>query len=164
MASQSSHEACTAPLAPSPDGESTAGHHPDISPDPNVDSGEALEKQWDHPMCPDPGSQDNPTTQGPNPEMANEEENNAVLGLSLPRKLWMIEEDAAFTSVCWNDEGGTVVIEEDLFQMEVLQCRGTNQIFERDSIKSFIRELNLYGFSKIHPLGRSAGKKKMMVM
>ncbi|CAI9181345.1 unnamed protein product, partial [Rangifer tarandus platyrhynchus] len=31
------------------------------------------------------------------------------------------------------------------------------------SIKSFIRELNLYGFRKIRPSGRSAGRKKMMI-
>ena len=55
----------------------------------------------------------------------------------------MIMEDAAFTSVHWNKKGDTVVIEADLFQKEVLQHRGTNRIFETDSIKSFIRELNL---------------------
>ena len=48
-----------------------------------------------------------------------------------------------FTSVHWNDEGDMVVIEADLFHTEVLQCRGADQIFETDSIKSFICELNL---------------------
>ena len=47
--------------------------------------------------------------------------------------------------------------------MEVLQCIGANRTFETDSIKSFIGELILYRFSKIHPSGCSAGKK-MMVM
>ena len=65
--------------------------------------------------------------QRPNPEMTKEEENNAILGLSFPRKLWRIVEDAAFTSVHWNDEGDTVVIEADLVQIEVLQRRGTRQ-------------------------------------
>ena len=95
--------------------------------------------------------------------MANKEENNSVLGLSFPRKLWRIVEDVAFTSVRWNDEGDMVVIEADLFQTEVLQRTGADQIFETESIKSFIRELNLYGFSKIRPSCHSAGKK-MMVM
>ena len=72
-------------------------------------------------------------------------------------------EDAAFNSVRWNDEGDMVVIEADLFQTEVLQCTGADQIFETETIKSFIRELNLYGFSKIRPSCHSAGKK-MMVM
>ncbi|KAB0340666.1 hypothetical protein FD754_022934, partial [Muntiacus muntjak] len=108
------------------------------SPDPNIDSGEALEKQREQPVGSDPGSQDNPPPQGLNPVRASEEENNA---------------DADFISVHWNDEGDTVV----------LQCIGANRTFETDSIQSFIRELILYGFSKIHPLGCSAGKKKMMI-
>ena len=45
-----------------------------------------------------------PTPQGPNPATANEEGNSAVLRLSVPRKLWIILEDAAFTSVHQNDE------------------------------------------------------------
>ena len=60
-------------------------------------------------------SQDNPPPQGPNPVRANEEENNAVLRLSFPRKLWMMVEDADFISVHWDDEGDTVVIRADLF-------------------------------------------------
>ncbi|XP_040121475.1 heat shock transcription factor, X-linked member 3-like [Oryx dammah] len=162
MASQSSHEAQAALLILSADGEPAAGDTCDSSPDPNLDSAEALEKQGDQPKSPDPGLHDNPPPQGLNPEIANEEENNAVLRLSFPMKLWRIVEDSAFTSVHWNDEGDTVVIEADLFQMEVLQRRGTDQIFETDSIKSFIRELNLYGFRKICPSSHSAGKKLMI--
>ena len=134
-----------------------------VSPDPNVDSGEALEKQGDQPKSPDPGLHDNLPPQGLKPEMASKEENTTFLGLSFPRKLWRIVEDEAFTSVRWNDEGDMVVIEADLFQTEVLQRRGADQIFEMDSIKSFIREMNLYGFSKISSSDHSAGKK-MMVM
>ncbi|CAI9181291.1 unnamed protein product [Rangifer tarandus platyrhynchus] len=162
MASQSSHESHTALLAPLTYGEPTTGGPCDSSSDPNVDSGEALEKQGDQPESPDPGLHDNLPPQGPKPEMANKEENSAVLGLSFPRKLWRIVEDAAFTSVRWNDEGDMVVIEADLFQTEVLQRRGADQIFETESIKSFIRELNLYGFSKIRPSCHSAGKKTMI--
>ena len=43
----------------------------------------------------------------------------------------MIMENAAFTSVHWNDEGDMVVIEADLFQVEVFQRRGTDRIFDR---------------------------------
>ena len=74
----------------------------------------------------------------------------------------MIVEDAAFTSVCWINKGDMVVIEADLFQTEVLQGRGMDRIFETDSIKTFIHEPNLYGFSKIHPLGLSVGKRMMV--
>ena len=55
-----------------------------------------------------------------------------------------------------------MVIEADLFQMEVLQRRGTDQVFETHSIKSFIRELNQYGFSKVRPSSHTAGKKLMV--
>ena len=121
-----------------------------------------MEKQGDQPKSPDPGLHDNPHQQRPNPEMAKEEENNGILGLSFPRKLWRIVEDAAFTSVHWNDEGDSVVIEADIFQVEVFQHRGTDQIFETDSIKSFIRELNQYGFRKVRPSSHTAGKKLMV--
>ncbi|KAB0354001.1 heat shock transcription factor, X-linked member 3-like [Muntiacus reevesi] len=162
MASQSFHEAQAALLAPSTDGEPSAGDPRDSSPDPNAHSGEALEKQGDQPESPDPGLHDNLPLQGPNPEMVNEDENNASFGLSFPRKLWRIVEDATFTSVHWNDKGDMVVIEADLFQMEVLQRRGVDQICETDSIKSFIRELNLYGFRKIRPSDCSAGRMMMI--
>ncbi|XP_060993705.1 heat shock transcription factor, X-linked member 3-like [Dama dama] len=128
-----------------------------------MDSREALEKQGDQPESPDPGSQVYLTPQGPNTEMVNKEDNNTILRLSFPRKLWMIMEDAAFTSVHCSDKGDTVVIEANLFQTAVLQLRGADQIFKTDSIKSFIREMNLYGFSKICPSRCSAGKKKLMI-
>ncbi|KAM9669229.1 heat shock transcription factor, X-linked member 3-like [Dama dama] len=163
MASQSSQEEWAALLAPSTDREPTAGDPHDYSPVPNVDSREALEKQGDQPESPDPGSRVYLTPQGPNPEMVNKEDNNTILGLSFPRKLWMIIEDAAFTSVHCSDKGDTVVIEANLFQTAVLQLRGADQIFKTDSIKSFIREMNLYGFSKICPSRCSAGKKKLMI-
>ncbi|KAI4554559.1 hypothetical protein MJG53_019858 [Ovis ammon polii x Ovis aries] len=75
----------------------------------------------------------------------------------------MIVEDAAFTSVHWNNKADTVVIKADLFQTEGLQGRSVDSIFETDSIQSFICELNLYEFSKIHPSGSSVGKKRMMI-
>ena len=55
------------------------------------------------------------------------------LGLSFPRKLWMILEDAAFTSVHRNDEADMGVIEADLFQTEDLQHRGMDRIFKTAS-------------------------------
>ena len=73
-------------------------------------------------------------------------------------------ENAAFTSVHWNDEGDTVVIKADLFQTEVFQHRGADRILETDSIKTFNCKLTLDGFRKICPSGHSVGKKRMMVM
>lgn len=114
----------------------------------------------------DPGPRENPTPQNPNGSPANVEGNSPLLGLPFPRKLWMIVEDDTFTSVSWNDAGDTVVIREDLFQTEVLSQRGARQIFETDSLKSFIRLLNVHGFSKIRPRGPSAyrsGKSRITV-
>ena len=98
-------------------------------------------KQGDQTESPNPGSQDNLTPQGPNPETANEEENNAFLRLSFPRKLWMIMENAAFTPVHWNDEGDTVVIKADLFQTVVFQHRGADRIFVTESWKTVFHKL-----------------------
>ncbi|KAB0344186.1 hypothetical protein FD754_021112, partial [Muntiacus muntjak] len=106
MDNQSSNEACAAPLAPSTEGEPA----------------EALETWWDQSKSPDLGSQSNLEQCRP--------------WAVLPQKLWMSLEDAAFTSVHWNDEGDMVVIEADLFQME---------------------------FSKIHHSGRSVRKKRMTI-
>ncbi|XP_058515163.1 heat shock transcription factor, X-linked member 4 [Ochotona princeps] len=79
------------------------------------------------------------------------------LGLSFPRKLWIVVEDPAFESVCWNKDGDAVVIEDDLFQREVLLQEEEDRIFETDSLKAFIRQLSLYGFSKIRPRNTAHG-------
>ncbi|XP_061034223.1 heat shock transcription factor, X-linked member 3 [Eubalaena glacialis] len=159
MASQSSDELCTATLAPSADAEPATWVPSRASLDTNVDSRESSEKQGDQAESPDPGSQDNPPPQGPNNGVANE----SILELSFPRKLWRMVEDPAFTSVCWNDEGDTVIIEQDLFRREVLRCRGADRIFNTDSLNTFIRQLNLYAFSKIRLTSRPPGKKRLMI-
>lgn len=71
-----------------------------------------------------------------------------ILNFSFPRRLWMVVEDEAFPCIHWNDEGDTVVIEEDEFQREVLQRGEEGKVFETDSIKTFIRLLNMHGFRK----------------
>ncbi|XP_071462203.1 heat shock transcription factor, X-linked member 3-like [Marmota flaviventris] len=166
--------------------------HP--SPDPKVDSGQGLDGYDDQALSQDPGSQESQPLEEPSqppegrsqppegrsqppeepsqspeepsrPETSEEGTEN-LLGLSFPRKLWAIVEDDTFKSVCWGGEGDIVVIEADLFQREVLGRRGAERIFETDSLKNFIRQLNLYGFSKIRPKDASAysqGKKRMMI-
>ncbi|XP_025841641.1 heat shock transcription factor, X-linked member 4 [Vulpes vulpes] len=164
MASQGTDKMYEVKLAPPGDGEPATGIPSDSPPDPNVDSGEIFEKNEDEAVNRDPGPQDNPQPQAQEHGAANVEEN--ILGLSFPRKLWRIVEDDAFASVRWNEDGDAVVIDEDLFQREVLHRRGAERIFETDSLKSFIRLMNLYGFSKIrasNPSGHSPGNKKMMI-
>ncbi|XP_044619843.2 heat shock transcription factor, X-linked member 3-like [Equus asinus] len=166
MASQGTDQTDEVKQAPSGDGEPATGVPTNSSLDPNLDSREILETHSDQAMSQDPGPQDNLRPQDPNQGIVHVEENHHLLGLSFPRKLWMVAEDDAFTSVRWNDEGDTVIIEEDLFQREILQRRGPGRIFETDSLKSFIRQLNLYGFSKIRPNDpsvHSPGNKRMMM-
>lgn len=104
------------------------------SQDPNGDSREIQGTHGEKATSSRPGLQDNPQPQGPNQHAASVEGNRAMLGLPFPRKLSMIGEDDTFSSVCWND-GDTVIIEEDLFQREVLSQKGTDRIFETDSLK-----------------------------
>ncbi|XP_074057587.1 uncharacterized protein LOC141498369 [Macrotis lagotis] len=77
-------------------------------------------------------------------------EDNDFLSLTFPRKLWKLVESSQFRSIHWNENGNYVVIHDTLFREEVLGKRGSCRIFETDSIKSFIRQLNLYGFVKLH--------------
>lgn len=166
MASLSTYETDEAKLAPSGEGGPAVGVPSDSSPDPNVDSREIQGTHGEKAMSQGPGPQDNPQPQDPNQGAASVEGDRAILGLPFPRKLWMIVEDDTFPSVRWNDDGDTVIIEEDLFQREVLSRKGAEPIFETDSLKTFIRLMNLYGFSKIRPNEPSVyspGNKRMMV-
>uniref|UniRef100_A0A4W2BNJ9 HSF-type DNA-binding domain-containing protein n=1 Tax=Bos indicus x Bos taurus TaxID=30522 RepID=A0A4W2BNJ9_BOBOX len=61
------------------------------------------------------------------------------LSLTFPQKLWNIVESDQFESIWW-DERGTC--------SEVLERKAPFRIFETKSMKSLIRQLNLYGFSK----------------
>ncbi|XP_059832612.1 heat shock transcription factor, Y-linked-like [Hypanus sabinus] len=72
-----------------------------------------------------------------------------LMSLTFPKKLWKIVESDQFASIRWDDGGNCVVIDEESFKKEVLERRGPARIFETDCMKSFIRQLNLYGFSKI---------------
>ncbi|XP_004417544.1 PREDICTED: uncharacterized protein LOC101386959 [Odobenus rosmarus divergens] len=163
MASQSTDEICPVKLAPPGDGESAPAVPSTSSLGPNLDSREIFEKQEDPAVSRDPDPQDNTQPEAPNLGAANVGQN--ILGLSFPRKLWSTVEDNAFTSVRWDDDGDTVIIDEDLFQREVLHRRGPERIFETDSLKGFIRLINLYGFSKIRPDSpsvRAPGNERMM--
>ncbi|KAK1346516.1 hypothetical protein QTO34_000372 [Cnephaeus nilssonii] len=165
MASQSNHEIHEAKLAPSEDGQPPIMVQYDTSPDPHVGPREALERHGGQEESQDPSPQDTPQPQDPNQSAANVEGNNILHGPSFPRKLWRIVEDDAFMSVHWNDDGDTVIIEENLFQREILCRRGEEQIFESNSLKSFIYLLNLHGFIKIRPGDSSvcSAENKIMI-
>ncbi|XP_066106590.1 heat shock transcription factor, X-linked member 3-like [Saccopteryx bilineata] len=116
MASLSNNEVDEAKLALSKGGEPPIMAQFDTSLDPDVDPRETLERHGDHAWGQDPRSQDNLQPKDPNLGAANMEGNNVLCELSFPRKAGRIVEDNAFTLVCWNDDGGTLIIDKDLFQ------------------------------------------------
>ncbi|XP_016076439.1 PREDICTED: heat shock transcription factor, Y-linked-like [Miniopterus natalensis] len=77
------------------------------------------------------------------------DEDNDFLSMTFPRKLWKIVESDQFKSIWWDENGTSIVINEDLFKKEVLERKAPFRIFETESMKSLVRQLNLYGFSKM---------------
>lgn len=76
-----------------------------------------------------------------------EQNNHHVLGF--PSKLWQIVESPEFKSIWWDEGGTSFVIDVEQFQTEVLEMKGHFRIFETCNMKSFVRQLNLYGFRKM---------------
>ncbi|NXO80235.1 HSFY1 protein, partial [Sitta europaea] len=70
------------------------------------------------------------------------------LPLCFPEKLWEMLESGQFQSIWWTEGGKCVAINKDLFEVEVLGREG-QQVFHTQKIKSFTRQLNLYGFAKV---------------
>ncbi|XP_039722990.1 heat shock transcription factor, Y-linked-like [Pteropus medius] len=77
------------------------------------------------------------------------DEDNDFRSMTFPRKLWKIVESDQFQSICWDGNGTCIVINEELFKKEVLERKAPFRVFETTSMKSFVRQLNLYGFSKV---------------
>ncbi|XP_036893253.1 heat shock transcription factor, X-linked member 3-like [Sturnira hondurensis] len=123
----------------------------DTSPGFSVDPRRVMKMGGDQAPSQDPSSQDNQKPKDSKEGITSIEGNNSLFRLPFPQKLWRIVEDDAFTSVHWSHKGDTVVIEIDLFQRQVLSRKGAEKIFESDSLKTFIRLMNLYGFRKIRP-------------
>uniref|UniRef100_A0A2K5PL93 HSF-type DNA-binding domain-containing protein n=1 Tax=Cebus imitator TaxID=2715852 RepID=A0A2K5PL93_CEBIM len=71
------------------------------------------------------------------------------ISLTFPRKLWKIVENDQFKSISWGEDGTCIVIHEELFKKEILERKDPYRIFKAESIKSLVRQLNLYRFSKI---------------
>ncbi|XP_068919120.1 heat shock transcription factor, Y-linked-like [Petaurus breviceps papuanus] len=76
-------------------------------------------------------------------------EKNEFFYLTFPIKLWKIVQSDRFKSIWWNEDGTSIVIDEEKFKEEILEKKNPIRIFETDSMNSFIRQLNLYGFSKV---------------
>ncbi|XP_039706842.1 heat shock transcription factor, Y-linked-like [Pteropus medius] len=77
------------------------------------------------------------------------DEDNDFRSMTFPIKLWKIVESNRFQSICWDGTGTCIVINEELFKKEILDRKAPFRVFETTSMKSLVRQLNLYGFSKV---------------
>ncbi|POI28282.1 hypothetical protein CIB84_007968 [Bambusicola thoracicus] len=69
--------------------------------------------------------------------------------LSFPQKLWVLVESDQVKSIQWGHGGNCIVIQEEMFKVEVLAREAPARAFESTCMKSFARQLNLYGFTKV---------------
>ncbi|NXP19110.1 HSFY1 protein, partial [Scytalopus superciliaris] len=69
--------------------------------------------------------------------------------LRFPQKLWKMLGSGKFRSIWWTEGGKCVAINKDLFEQEVLGREGPQQIFDTQKMRSFVRQLNAYGFTKM---------------
>ncbi|CAM9163645.1 unnamed protein product, partial [Rangifer tarandus platyrhynchus] len=76
------------------------------------------------------------------------DELNDFISLNFPQKLWKIVESDQFKYIWWDESGTSIVINEEVFKKEVLERKAPFRIFETNSMKSLVRQLNLYGFRK----------------
>uniref|UniRef100_A0A8B9S0M4 HSF-type DNA-binding domain-containing protein n=1 Tax=Accipiter nisus TaxID=211598 RepID=A0A8B9S0M4_9AVES len=74
---------------------------------------------------------------------------NQFSSLSFPEKLWKMLESDEFRSIWWSQGGKYVAINEKLFEEEVLGRERPLRVFATQKMKSIIRQLNAYGFTKI---------------
>ncbi|KAF2986527.1 hypothetical protein EK904_010298, partial [Melospiza melodia maxima] len=68
---------------------------------------------------------------------------------AVSKKLWKMLESDQFRSIWWSEGGKCVAINKDLFEVEVLGRGVCQRVFNTQHIRSVIRQLNLYGFTKV---------------
>jgi len=68
--------------------------------------------------------------------------------LIFPEKLWVLVESHQFKSIWWDHNESCAVIDKEMFQIKVLGKKGSLRVFGTESMTSFIRQLNVYGFIK----------------
>ncbi|NXL58640.1 HSFY1 protein, partial [Chordeiles acutipennis] len=69
--------------------------------------------------------------------------------LGFPQKLWKMVESDQFQSIWWTEGRKCAAINEELFKEEVPGREGLLRVFATQNMKSFIQQLNFYGFTKM---------------
>ncbi|PKU40624.1 heat shock transcription y-linked-like [Limosa lapponica baueri] len=96
-----------------------------------------------------PGSEGHKITHVPSVSSKRAAETNEFSALHFPQKLWKLVGSPQFQSIWWSEGEKCVAINEGLFKEEVLGRGGPQRIFGMNSMKSFLRQMNLYGFTKL---------------
>ncbi len=75
---------------------------------------------------------------------------DSIDGQNFPYKLWFLINNPAFGDVLhWSRDGTAIVFPDDKLFMQKVLKRKEGKIFKTESLKSFVRQLNLYGFRKV---------------
>ncbi|OXB51968.1 UNVERIFIED_CONTAM: hypothetical protein H355_012155 [Colinus virginianus] len=69
--------------------------------------------------------------------------------LSIPQKLWVLDRSDRVKSIWWALGGNCIVIEEELFTVQIRTKEAPVRAFGHTSINSFVGQLNKYGFTKV---------------
>ncbi|KAL6099107.1 uncharacterized protein ACO6RY_18096 [Pungitius sinensis] len=72
---------------------------------------------------------------------------------NFPAKLWRLVNNPVNQAICWDREGFVVVIDQHLFEEQILSPSSSSasdnkDVFKTTNFSSFVRQLNLYGFKK----------------
>uniref|UniRef100_A0A8C3K753 HSF-type DNA-binding domain-containing protein n=1 Tax=Calidris pygmaea TaxID=425635 RepID=A0A8C3K753_9CHAR len=100
-------------------------------------------------ISPGPPGQGERTTHVPPVSSERAGEANEFSSLHFPQKLWKLVESPQFQSIWWSEGEKCVAINEGLFKEEVLGRGGPQRVFGMNTMKSFLRQMNLYGFTKL---------------
>ncbi|XP_065606977.1 heat shock transcription factor, Y-linked-like [Cyrtonyx montezumae] len=76
-------------------------------------------------------------------------QNSIFSTLTFPQKLWVLAESENVESIWWGHGGKCLVIDEQLFVAEVLAKESPIRAFRCTAMKSFIHQLNDYGFTRV---------------
>ena len=75
---------------------------------------------------------------------------DSIDGQNFPYKLWFIINNPQFNEVLhWSQDGTAIVFPDDRLFLQRILKRKESKIFKTESLKSFVRQLNLYGFRKV---------------